>query len=191
MFKDFAHRHSPCTVNGEPDVVILSRETKATTIIGKEYMYNGLFSSKSPVKPGDIVQNESSFLVQTLRTTTEKDKYCALIKTNALIEVQRYQQFYDSNDNPVGDPEIVQVAVDVVCFAQYVIAQLRQQEPGLLPSTVFVLQLQTNVDIKRPEETSTAIPDRIVMSGKTYRVDVVDRIKYPNLLHVQLSEDWI
>ncbi|MDG0053075.1 hypothetical protein MMB75_05230 [Paenibacillus sp. P2(2022)] len=191
MFKDFAHRHSPCTVNGEPDVVILSRETKATTIIGKEYMYNGLFSSKSPVKPGDIVQNESSFLVQTLRTTTEKDKYCSLIKTNASIEVQRYRQSYDSNDNPIGDPEFVPIAVDVVCFTQYVTAQLRQQEPGLLPSTVFVLQLQTNVDIKRPEETNTAIPDRIVMSGKTYRVDVVDRVKYPNLLHVQISEDRI
>ncbi|MMZ48446.1 hypothetical protein D1872_101150 [compost metagenome] len=191
MFKDFAHRHSLCTVNGEPDVVILSRETKATTIIGKEYMYNGLFSSKSLVKPGDIVQNESSLLVQTLRTTTEKDKYCSLIKTNALIEVQRYHQSYDSNDNPIGDPDFVSVAANVVCFAQYVTAQLRQQEPGLLPSTVFVLQMQTTVDVKSPEETSTAIPDRIVMSGKTYRVDVVDRIKYPNLLHVQLSEDRI
>lgn len=27
------------------------------------------------------------------------------------------------------------------------------------------------------------------MGSKTYQVDVVDRIKYPNLLHVQLSED--
>ncbi|MFT9371695.1 hypothetical protein [Paenibacillus polymyxa] len=189
MFKDFAHRHSPCTVNGEPDVVILSRETKATTVIGKEYMYNGMFSSKSSVKPGDIVQNESPYLVQTLRTTTEKDKYCSLIKTNASIEVQRYQQSYDSNDNPIGDPEFVPAAVDVVCFAQYVTAQLKQQEPGLLPSTVFVLQLQTTVDVKRPEETSTAIPDRIVIGGKTYQVDEVDRMKYPNLLHVQLSED--
>ncbi|MGR6763198.1 hypothetical protein ACU1JV_15275 [Paenibacillus sp. T2-29] len=189
MFKDFAHRHSPCTVNGEPDVVILSRETKATTVIGKEYMYNGLFSSKSSVKPGDIVQNESSYLVQTLRTTTEKDKYCSLIKTNALIEVQRYQQAYDANDNPVGDAEFTSVAADVVCFAQYVTAQLQQQEPGLLPSTVFVLQMQTTVDVKRPEETTTAIPDRIVMGEKTYQVDAVDRKKYPNLLHVQLSED--
>lgn len=43
MFKDFVHRHSPCSVNGEQDKVILSRETKATTVLGKEYMYNGLF----------------------------------------------------------------------------------------------------------------------------------------------------
>ncbi|MEK4456838.1 hypothetical protein [Paenibacillus sp. FSL R10-2748] len=189
MFKDFAHRHSPCTVNGEPDIVILSRDTKATTIIGKEYMYNGLFSSKSPVKQGDIVQNDDHFLVQTLRPTTEKDKYCSLIKTNAMVEVQRYQQAYDVNDNPVGDAEFTSVAADVVCFTQYVTAQLRQQEPGLLPSTVFTLQLQTTVDVRDPQDSSLSAPDRIVMGGKTYQVDVVDRIKYPNLLHVQLSED--
>ena len=46
MFKDFVHRHSPCTVNGEQDKVILSRETKATTVLGKECMYNGLFAPK-------------------------------------------------------------------------------------------------------------------------------------------------
>ncbi|MDH2330481.1 MULTISPECIES: hypothetical protein [Paenibacillus] len=189
MFKDFAHRHSPCTVNGEPDIVILSRDTKATTIIGKEYMYNGLFSSKSPVKQGDIVQNDDHFLVQTLRPTTEKDKYCSLIKTNAMVEVQRYQQAYDVNDNPVGNVEFTSVAADVVCFTQYVTAQLRQQEPGLLPSTVFTLQLQTTVDVRDPQDSSLSAPDRIVMGGKTYQVDVVDRIKYPNLLHVQLSED--
>lgn len=189
MFKDFVHRQSPCTVNGEPDIVILSRDSKATTIIGKEYMYNGLFSAKSPVEHGDIVQSEDSFLVQTLRLTTEKDKYCSLIKTNALIEVQRFKQAYDENDNPVGDAEFTSVAAEVACFAQYVTAQLRQQEPGLLPNTVFVLQLQTSVDVKDPQDSSLAERERIVMGGKTYQVDVVDRIKYPNLLHVQLSED--
>lgn len=129
------------------------------------------------------------FLVQTLRPTTEKDKYCSLIKTNAMVEVQRYQQAYDVNDNPVGDAEFTSVAADVVCFTQYVTAQLRQQEPGLLPSTVFTLQLQTTVDVRDPQDSSLSAPDRIVMGGKTYQVDVVDRIKYPNLLHVQLSED--
>ncbi|MMZ64255.1 hypothetical protein D1872_265650 [compost metagenome] len=81
------------------------------------------------------------------------------------------------------------VTADVVCFAQYVSAQLQQQEPGLLPSTVFVLQLQTTVDVKDPQDSTLSAPDRIAMGGKTYQVDVVDRIKYPNLLHIQLSED--
>ncbi|MGG4504029.1 hypothetical protein [Paenibacillus polymyxa] len=189
MFYEFSHRHTPCVVDGNEDVVILSRETKATTVMGKEYVYNGVFSPESLINRGSLVQTEDTFLVLTLRKTVDQDKYCSLIKTNALIEVQRYQQAYDANDNPVGDAEFTSVAADVVCFAQYVTAQLRQQEPGLLPSTVFVLQMQTTVDVKRPEETTTAIPDRIVMGEKTYQVDEVDRMKYPNLLHVQLSED--
>ncbi|WP_377570352.1 hypothetical protein [Paenibacillus farraposensis] len=176
-------------VDGNEDVVILSRETKATTVMGKEYVYNGVFSPESLINRGSLVQTEDTFLVLSLRRTVDQDNYCSLVKTNAVVEVQRYQQAYDANDNPVGDAEFTSVAADVVCFAQYVTAQLRQQEPGLLPSTAFILQLQTTVDIKDPQDSSLSAPDRIVMGGKTYQVDVVDRIKSPNLLHVQLSED--
>ncbi|MCP3806416.1 hypothetical protein NLX78_04135 [Paenibacillus sp. Lou8.1] len=189
MFYEFSHRHTPCVVDGNEDVVILSRETKATTVMGKEYVYNGVFSPESLINRGSLVQTEDTFLVLTLRKTVDQDNYCSLVKTNAVVEVQRYQQAYDANDNPVGDAEFTSVAADVVCSAQYVTAQLRQQEPGLLPSTVFTLQLQTTVDVRDPQDSSLSAPDRIVMSGKTYQVDVVDRIKYPNLLHVQLSED--
>ncbi|WP_418026227.1 hypothetical protein [Paenibacillus sp. JJ1722] len=189
MFFEFSHRHTPCVVDGNEDTVILSRETKATTVMGKEYVYNGVFSPESLINRGSLVQTEDTFLVLTLRKTVDQDNYCSLVKTNAVVEVQRYQQTYDANDNPVGDAEFTSVAADVVCFAQYVTAQLRQQEPGLLPSTVFTLQLQTTVDVKDPQDSSLSAPERIVMGGKTYQVDVVDRIKYPNLLHVQLSED--
>ncbi|GAS82395.1 hypothetical protein [Paenibacillus amylolyticus] len=189
MFKDFVHRHSPCTVNGEQDKVILSRETKATTVLGKEYMYNGLFAPKSSVLPGDVVQNDMTFLVQTLRFTATKDKYCSLIKTNVTAEVQRYMQEFDANDNPKGKPEFTLVAGDILGFAQHVSAQLRQEEPGLLSTTLLVLLLQTSVDVREPNDPSLVSPDRIVIAGKKYQVDVVDRIKYPNLLNIQLCED--
>lgn len=189
MFKDFVHRHSLCTVNGLADKVILSRETKATTILGKEYVYNGLFSPNSTVEQGDIIQNDMTFFVQTLRFTTMKDKYCSLIKTNVTIEVQRYMQEYDANDNPKGKPEFVPVAAEVIGFAQQVSAQLKQEDPGLLPTTSLVLLLQANVDVREPSDPALVSPDRIVIAGKKYQVDVVDLIKYPNLLHIQLCED--
>ncbi|WP_145148490.1 hypothetical protein [Paenibacillus xylanexedens] len=189
MFKDFVHRHSPCTVNGEQDKVILSRETKATTVLGKEYMYNGLFAPKSPVLPGDVVQNDMTFLIQTLRFTATKDKYCSLIKTNVTAEVQRYMQEFDTNDNPKGKPEFTLVAGDIIGFAQHVSAQLRQEEPGLLSTTSLVLLLQTSVNVREPSDPALVSPDRIVIAGKKYQVDVVDRIKYPNLLYIQLCED--
>ncbi|WP_339166112.1 hypothetical protein MKX75_16925 [Paenibacillus sp. FSL R5-0341] len=189
MYKDFVHRHSPCTVNGEQDKVILSRETKATTVLGKEYMYNGLFAPKSPVLPGDVVQSDMTFLVQTLRFTATKDKYCSLIKTNVTAEVQRYMQEFDTNDNPKGKPEFTLVAGDIIGFAQHVSAQLKQEEPGLLSTTSLVLLLQTSFDVKEPSDPALLSPDRIVIAGKKYQVDVVDRIKYPNLLYIQLCED--
>ncbi|MHA6530189.1 hypothetical protein [Paenibacillus sp. BAC0078] len=185
MFYQFAHRHSPCTVNGMADVVILSRENRGTAVIGKEYMYNGVFAETSPVKPGDLIENGDSFFVQTMRPTTEKDKYCSLVKTNAVITVNRYSQEYDENDNPKGPEEYRPTAENVKAFAQYVSARLRQDDPGLLPTTTYTLQLQTTVDIKDPQDAIH--PDQVILRGKAYQVDAVDVVKYPNLLHVQLS----
>ncbi|MDU5946294.1 hypothetical protein GNQ08_27230 [Paenibacillus macerans] len=186
MFYEFSHRHTPCLVDGIADTVILSRETKATTIIGKEYLFNGLFAPTSSVAPGSSVETDDFFLVQTMRLSTEKDKYCSLLKTNVTTEIQRYTQEYDKNDNPVGDPDFVFVE-EAKGFAQFVTAQLRLEDPGLLPSTAYVLILQTSADIKRPQ--GLVSPDRVLLKGRPYQVDVVDDLKYPNLLHVQLSED--
>ncbi|MNC31285.1 hypothetical protein D3C75_796020 [compost metagenome] len=149
-------------------------------------MYNGLFSPTSLVKPGDLIENGDTFFVQTLRPTTEKDKYCSLIKTNATITVERYSQKYDENDNAIGDEEYKPVAENVIAFAQYVTARLRQDDPGLLPSTTYTLQLQTTVNIKDPQDAIH--PDQVILHGKAYQVDAVDVVKYPNLLHVQLSD---
>lgn len=189
MFNDFKHRHTPCTVGGEPEAVVLSRETKATTIIGKEYLYNGLFSPNSLVSQGLFVEADGAlYLTQTMRLTTDRDKYCSLLKTNVTAEIQRYTQEYDSNDNPKGNPEFVQIQ-EARGFAQFVSAQLRLDDPGLLPTTTYILILQTTVDVRRPQDKSLQSPDRVLLNGRPYQVDAIDDIKYPNLLYVQLSED--
>jgi hypothetical protein len=189
MFNEFSHRHVNCTINGVSEKVILSRETKATTVIGKESTYNGVFAPTSGVQNGSLVETSDSFFVQTLRITVELDKYCSLIKTNETIDVQRYQQALDENDNPIGVPTFLAVTSNVKAFAQYVTAQLRQEDLGLLPTTVYVLQLQANVNVRKPQDPSLISPDRIILNGHSYQVDVVDDVKYPNLLNIQLSED--
>ncbi|MNB84339.1 hypothetical protein D3C75_311970 [compost metagenome] len=189
MFYEFTHRHTPCIVDENEESVILSRETKATTVIGKEFVYNGLFSPDSLVERGSLVRTEDFFLVQTLRNTVDRDKYCSLIKTNVTVEVRRYTQEYDDHDNPKGKPDFLPVETGVVGFAQHVSAQLKQEDPGLLPTTSLVLLLQTTTDVKEPSDPELLQPDRIVIAGKKYQVDVVDRIKYPNLLYIQVCED--
>ncbi|MOA32167.1 hypothetical protein D3C78_1533640 [compost metagenome] len=141
------------------------------------------------VSHGLVVEVEDTlYFTQTMRLTTDRDKYCSLLKTNVTVEIQRYTQDYDSNDNPKGNPEFTQVE-EVRGFAQFVSAQLRLDDPGLLPTTTYVLILQTTVDIRRPQDQSLISPDRALLNGRPYQVDVIDDLKYPNLLHIQLSED--
>ncbi|WP_391573865.1 hypothetical protein [Cohnella sp.] len=187
MFYEFAHRHTPCLVDGQSDKVILSRDTRATTVIGKEYQYNGVFAPTSAVQNGSLIETDDTFFVQTLRPTTAQDRYCSLIKINDRITIQRYTKTFDANDNATA--EFVTAQEDCPTFAQLITAQLRQDEPGLLPTTVYVLQLLTSAAVRDPREVSLPSPDRIILNGRPYKADVVDRVKYPNLLFVQLSED--
>jgi hypothetical protein len=188
MFYEFSHRHTECLVDGVSEKVILSRDSKSTSIIAKEFLFNGTFAPNSIVRTGSLVETDKSFLVQTLRPTTENDKYCSLIKTNAIIQVQRYSQTYDANDNPTV-ASFNPVQSNVKAFAQYVSAQLRQEDIGLLPTTAYVLYLQSNVNVKRPQDPTLIKPDRIMLNGRPYQVDVLDDVKVPGLIYVQLSED--
>ena len=189
MFDEFAHRHTTCTVDGVADIVILSRDSKGSSVVGKESMYVGRFSPTSSVSKGSMVVVTDSFLVQTLRITPDRDNYCGMVKTNELITVQRHTQTLDANGNAIGDPIFIAVQSNIKTFSQYVTAQLRQEVIGLLPTTVIALQMQTTVDIKRPDDPLLTSYDRVILNGRPYSVDVVDDSKFPNLLHVELSED--
>jgi hypothetical protein len=156
--------------------------------MGKEYVYNGLFAPTSAVEPGMMVDTDVSFFVLTLRFTVDRDKYCSLLKANTNVEVQRFMQSYDADYDPV-ESSFQTVQGNILCFAQFVSGQMKIDDPGLLPTTRYVLVLAPSVDVKQPQDPTLIEPDRIILDGRPYQVDVVDRIKYPNLLHVQLSED--
>jgi hypothetical protein len=188
MFSEFSHRHKDCLVDGTAEKFILSRDSRSTSIIAREFLNNGLFAPTSIVQTGSLIDAGGTYFVQTLRSTTEEDKSCTLIKTNTMVEVQRYEQTYDSNDNPTGEA-FVTVQSNVKGYTQYVTAHLRQMDIGLLPTTAYVLILQSNVDVKRPQDPSLLKPDRIILNGRTYQVDVVDDVKVSGLLQIQLSED--
>ncbi|MCL6605642.1 MAG: hypothetical protein K6T94_22490 [Paenibacillus sp.] len=190
MFKDFAHRHLPCSVDGSQDLVIISRESKGSSQLGKESNYNGVFSPISEVTTGSLLQTtDDQYLVLSLRRTTDKDKYCGMVKVNAAIVIQRYSQPYDKNDNEDGPPTFTAVQTGVVAFAEFVSAKLLQEEPGLLPTTTHLLRVQNTVNVKRPNDPTLEQRDRILLHGRPYQVDDINDVKYPGLYQVQLSED--
>ncbi|MFF2015005.1 hypothetical protein [Paenibacillus sp. NPDC058177] len=188
MFYHFSHRHTACTVNGVVDKVILSRESRSASQVSKESNYNGVFAPTSPVETGALVVAVDSFLVTSLRRSTDQDKNCGMVKVNAKVEVRRYRQEYNKNDNPVGKPEfkIVQSAPG---FVELINAKLQQEKPGLLPTTTYLLRVQSSVDVRRPNDKTLQQRDRIIINNRPYQVDVIDDIEYPGLYQVQLSED--
>src|SRR4051794_1538087 len=123
MFYEFSHRHSDCLVDGVAEKYILSRDSRSTSIIAREYIFNGTFAPSSIVKTGSLVETDESFLVQSKRTTPEGDKSCTIVKTNSVIEVQRDSITYDANDNPLGE-SFNPVQSNVKAYAQYVTAHL-------------------------------------------------------------------
>ncbi len=189
MFHEFSHRHTACTVDGVSDIIIISRESKGSSQIGKESNYNGVFAPTSDVDHGSLIQVADRFLVVSLRRTVDQDKYCSMIKTNALVDIQRYSQAYDDNDNEVGPPSFNVVQASVVSFAEFVTAKLLQEDPGLLPTTSYLLRMQSTVDVKRPSDPTLEQRDRILLHGRPYQVDAIDDVKYPGVYQVQLSED--
>lgn len=188
MFYEFSHRHADCLVDGVAEKYILSRDSRSTSIIAREYIFNGTFAPTSSVRTGSLIEADESFLVQTMRPTTERDKSCTIIKTNAVIEVQRDSLTYDVNDNPLGE-SFNPVQSNVKAYAQYVTAHLRQLDIGLLPTTAYVLVMQSTVNVKRPQDPALIKPDRIILNGRPYQVDVLDDVKTPGLFTIQLSED--
>ncbi|MDB5053279.1 MAG: hypothetical protein JWM44_1329 [Bacilli bacterium] len=188
IFDEFAHRHTDCILDGVAEKVILSRDSRSTSIIAREYIYNGLFAPTSAVKTGSLVVTDESFLVQSRRSSPEGNKSCTLVKTNSVIEIQRCTVTYDTNDNPIGE-SFDPVQSNVKAYVQYVTAHLRQLDIGLLPTTAYTLLVQSTVNVKRPQDTSLVMPDRIVLNGRPYQVDVIDDVKTPGLYNIQLSED--
>lgn len=189
MFHDFAHRHTPCTVDGVSEVVILSRGGSGSSQYGRESDYIGRFAPESSVLPGAMIDTGEQFMVCSIRPTPDRDKYCGMVKTNMLVKVQRYKQQYDQNDNPVGDPEFLDIETDVKAFVRYVTGQLRQEDPGLLPTSTHLVRVQNTVDVRRPDDPQLNKPDRMILNGRPYQVDAIDDIQFPGLYQIQLSED--
>jgi hypothetical protein len=176
-------------VNGLPEAVILSRGSSGSSQYGRESDYIGRFAPESTVVSGALIETGETFLVCSQRPTPERDKYCGMVKTNMIVKIQRYSQKYDENYNPIGDPEFLDIETEVYSFVRYVTGELRQEDPGLLPTSTHLVRLQNTVDVRRPDDPSLFNPDRIILNGSPYRVDVIDDIQFPGLYQIQLSED--
>jgi len=186
MFHEFAHRQRPCTIRGEPERVILTRD-KNSSVAARQYVHGGLFAPESIVKPGDTVRVDGldPLIVLSLRPNTERDKTTVMVESNGTAIVQRLSKQYDANDNPIGE-DFVQIA-EAPGYLELVSGDMRQRDPGLLETTTHILQVPIDTDV--PEGKDGVHPARVVFGDSKLQVSVVNRYKYPGALYVQLTED--
>lgn len=180
MFHEFSHRHTPCTVDGVTDAVILSRDTKSSSIIGREYMFAGRFSPASLVQTGSLVATMDSYLVEALRVTPDTDKYCSMVKVNyPALQFSHNVVGYDSNLNQTGStwPAVATVPA----YVEYVHGSLSYRHGLLLATTVFSIAMQSSTVLDKQY--------RVMIDGKPYKVDDINLSIISGLQVVQVSVD--
>jgi len=100
-------------------------------------------------------------------------------KATLHFDWQQQQVSTDANYNVIQT--WANVSTSVPAYGQTVTAALRQSDPGLLPTTKYLLDTPSAYDIKRF--------DRIAFNGVSAQVDDLDKIILDGIIRLQCSED--
>ena len=162
--------------------VSIKRSTKASRDLGiREGYWEGLIVSDSNLKSGEIISiRDTKYLVQSTNydhQSTEIAFFSA--KCNIVFDHKRYVDDVDENLNPIqgwGD-----INDDVPSYGEVITSRLRQEDPGLLEGTIYILQV--------PKTLGVLKLDRIEFSGENYEVASIDDIGLEGVSRVQISRD--
>lgn len=97
---------------------------------------------------------------------------------NTTLTVTRSTQNYDENGNPI-DPTITTIISSVACRADQVTSRMRQEDPGLLPTTLLNVYATAN--------SAVHLLDKATVAGTSYRVDDINTLEFSGCMVLQLS----
>lgn len=182
-----------CTVNGTTTKATIGRIGKKTDAFSWENERQGGFLPDTDVPGGALVENtllSESYLVRSIYPEAVDGavvaKVAQMLKINATVNVLRYSDTYDDYGNPIPgtgawkDTTTGDTLTPIKTFAEFISANMRQSDPGLLASTVIRLYIQSAVPVQ--------LLDRVGL-GENYQVDAINLISSPGLAIVQLSKD--
>jgi hypothetical protein len=109
---------------------------------------------------------------------------------NATLQITRSEQAYDESGNPTGTTETTLVSGD--CHAVAVSARMRQEDHGLLETTLIKAYVPNNNAVNVSDkcllgEYSLATQPPVFLPYGTYRVDHIDRFEIKGLMILQLG----
>ena len=162
--------------------VSIKRSTRSNSSPGaREAFWEGLILAESNLQSGEVINiNGIRYLVQTADPDPASGEYAFFAaKTNAVVTQKRYEEYLDENNNIVKGWNDINTNVPV--FGMVVTAKLRQEDPGLLDQTRYVIQA--------PKWINAKLLDRIVLDGNNYQIESIDPLSLTGVLRIQLGLD--
>jgi len=172
-----------CTIKRTPEATSYISMTMATRGYSdnRDLYREGLILADSNLSGGEIFAvSLVNFLTRSVYPDPQSGELAFLAsKVNATLVHKRYTETTDGFGNVTQAwPTIT---ASVFSTAQVVSAALRQQDPGLLPSTKWVFFVPSSVSIQ--------ILDRLQFGDTKCHVDAIDDLRLSGILRIQCSDD--
>lgn len=178
-------RGQDATIERTPPVntkASIKRSTKASRDLGiREGYWEGLIPYEVSLQSGEILTIKSDkYLIQSANYD-HASLECAFFsaKCNAIIQHKRLVEDVDENWNSITVWSTVNP--DVPCYGEIVTYRLRQEDPGLLEQTRYILQVSKSINAREL--------DRIVLEGSNYQVESIDPLALSGVVRIQLGID--
>ncbi|MDR7856085.1 hypothetical protein [Tissierella sp.] len=182
-----------CVIHREPNVetkVSKKRSTKASRDLGiREGYWEGLIPNEVDLLSGEIItikdnKRDAKYLVQSTNYDPQSMQTAFFsAKCNVTMRHMRFVDNVDDDYNPIQQWQDVDPDnVNIDCYGEAINQRLRQENPGLLESTIYILQIPKILGVKEL--------DRIVFDGKNYQASSINDIGMSGILQVQLELDF-
>lgn len=175
-----------CTINKTPPTTSFVSMKKSTKSIrdlsAREAYWEGIILDSSNVLSGDIVDILSDrYLIQTVNPDpASKERSFYAVKSNAIVHHRQISEVVNSDTGDISS-EWNEVHVSTIAFMEIVTYRMRQETPGLLDSTRYVIQV--------PKSVSAKLLDRFEYLNGNYEVVSIDNSAMDGISIIQLSTD--
>lgn len=164
---------------------VLTPATKSGRWIADRTDYwDGLIPSDVAINSGEVVEtvsatNNRSIIVMSIIDDMRGVTHFLGARANLSLDWRQQSTSVDENFNVVTTWPLV--SADVSAFGELVTAQLRQEDPGLLSTTKYLIFVPATYNVRAM--------DRVVFSAISCQVDSLDNIILDGIVRLQCSDD--
>ena len=169
--------------------VSIRRSTKASRDLGIRAGYwEGLILAETKLSSGEILYikdeiTETRYIVQHTNYDPQSKEIAFFSAIcNATIQHKRLVKDVDENFNPIQEwQDVNPYKPNMYCYGEIINSRMRQEMPGLLEGTIYLLQVPKSLGVKEL--------DRIRYNEKDCQVVSIDDIGLDGVWQIQLAKD--